>query len=321
MSVVQKKLNMKTIFRTGIVTALLLFARSLFAQTADSVYLFCYFKGNGDGLHYAYSEDGYKWKAMFNDSIVLKPAVSKDKLFRDPCITKGADGRYHMVWTVSWADRGIGYASSPDLVHWSEQQFIPVMMHEDSARNAWAPEINYNPKTKEYLVYWATTIPGRFPQKDTSAEGRKNNHRIYYTATKDFKTWSKTKLLYEPGFSVIDATIVPDGKRYVMFLKNETRSPVEKNIRIAYATAIEGLYSSPGPSISGDYWAEGPTVLKIGSRWMVYFDKYRDHKYGAVASADLLHWEDVSDKVEFPKGIRHGTAFKVSGGEFKRMVD
>ena len=80
---------------------------SLLAQS-DGVYLFCYFKGNGDGLHYAYSNDGYSWKTMFNDSIILKPTVSKDKLFRDPCILKGADGKYHMVWTVSWADKGIG---------------------------------------------------------------------------------------------------------------------------------------------------------------------------------------------------------------------
>src|SRR6478609_562308 len=109
-----------------------------FAQERDSIYLFCYFKGNGDGLHYAYSEDGYKWNALFNGSIILKPTVSKDKLFRDPCIMKGADGNYHMVWTVSWNDKGIGYAYSKDLIHWSAQQFIPVMEHEDSARNTWA---------------------------------------------------------------------------------------------------------------------------------------------------------------------------------------
>jgi hypothetical protein len=301
-----------------LVITVLFFLTGLSAQK-DSVFLFCYFKGNGDGLHYAYSEDGYKWKALFNDSIVLKPTVSKDKLFRDPCITKGSDGKYHLVWTVSWADRGIGYASSADLVHWSEQQFIPVMMHEDSALNTWAPEINYDPKKKEYIVYWATTIPGRFPQKDTSAEGQRNNHRIYYTTTKEFKTWSKAKLLYEPGFSVIDVTIVPDGNRFVMFLKNETRSPVEKNIRVAYAENIEGPYAEPSAPITGNYWAEGPTALKIKGQWIVYFDKYRDHQYGAVTSPDLVHWTDVSDKVEFPKGIRHGTAFKVSRKELEGL--
>ena len=291
---------------------------SLLAQS-DGVYLFCYFKGNGDGLHYAYSNDGYSWKTMFNDSIILKPTVSKDKLFRDPCILKGADGKYHMVWTVSWADKGIGYASSSDLILWSEQQFIPVMMHEDSAKNTWAPEINYDAKKKEYVVYWATTIAGRFPQKDTSAEGRKNNHRMYYVTTKDFKKWSKAKLLYNPGFSVIDATIVQEGKRYIMFLKNETRAPVEKNIRIAYAKKITGPYTTAGPPITGKYWAEGPTVLKLGNEWIVYFDKYTNHTYGAVRSKDLVNWEDVSDKVSFPKGVRHGTVFVVSREMFEAM--
>ena len=123
------KLNiMKQLFFTFY---FLFLTSAAFAQ-ADSVYLFCYFKGNGDGLHYAVSENGYKWTPLFNDSVVLKPTVSKDKLFRDPCIVKGGDGKYHMVWTVSWADKGIGYASSADLVHWSEQRFIPVMMDEDS---------------------------------------------------------------------------------------------------------------------------------------------------------------------------------------------
>jgi Glycosyl hydrolases family 43 len=297
----------------------LIFHFASLAHSQDSMFLFCYFKGNGDGLHYAYSHDGFKWSIMFNDSIVLKPQVSKDKLFRDPCITKGGDGKYHMVWTVSWADKGFGYASSTDLFNWSEQKFIPVMMDEDSARNTWAPEINYDPKKKNYIIYWATTIPDRFPQKDTSAEGQKYNHRIYYVTTKDFKKWSKVKLLYEPGFSVIDASIVSDGKRYLMFLKNETRSPAEKNIRLATAKKINGHYSPAGRPITGNYWAEGPTAIKLNGQWIVYFDKYRDRKYGAVSSADLVHWTDISEKVEFPKGARHGTVIKITVAEFKNL--
>ena len=291
---------------------------TLNSQTTDSIYLFCYFKGNGDGLHYAYSEDGYKLNALFNDSIILKPTVSKDKLFRDPCIIKGADGNYHMVWTVSWNDKGIGYAYSKDLIHWSAQQFIPVMEHEDSARNTWAPEITYDPVAKDYMIYWATTIGGRFPQKDTAAENG-YNHRIYYTTTKDFRKFAPTKLLYDPGFSAIDASIVRDRSRWLMFLKNETRAPVEKNIHIATATKLVGPYSKPGPSITGSYWAEGPTAIQINGTWLVYFDKYRVHKYGAVSSRDLVHWTDVSDKISFPTGARHGTVFRVSREEFSRM--
>jgi hypothetical protein len=304
--------------RAGLLAGSIFLSLFLDAQTSK-VYIFCYFKGNGDGLHYAYSNDGYSWNAMFNDSIILKPTVSKDKLFRDPCIIKGADGIYHMVWTVSWADKGLGYASSPDLIHWSEQQFIPVMAKEDSAKNTWAPEITYDRKKKNYIVYWATTIAARFPQNDTSAEGRKNNHRIYYVTTKNFKKWSEAKLLFDPGFSVIDATMVPHKKWNLMFLKNETRSPVEKNIRIAVAKKLTGPWLLTGSPITGNYWAEGPTVLRIGDEWIVYFDKYTEHKYGAVRSRDLNNWDDISDKSSFPKGVRHGTVFVVTREEFERM--
>ena len=106
------------------------------AQDAGKVYVFSYFNNNGeDGLHLAYSNDGYHWQALNNDSSVLKPTVASDKLMRDPCIIKGADGLFHMVWTVSWNDRGIGYASSKDLINWCDKQFIQVMQQEDISRN------------------------------------------------------------------------------------------------------------------------------------------------------------------------------------------
>lgn len=287
----------------------------------DSVYMFCYFKDNGeDGLHLSYSNDGYKWNAMFNDSSVLRPTVSKDKLMRDPCIIRGKDGKFQMVWTVSWNDKGIGYASSPDLIHWSSQKFIPVMENESGTRNTWAPEITYNDKKDNYILYWASTIEGRYVQKDTGAEGG-YNHRIYYTTTADFKKFSRTKLLYDPSFSVIDATIQKVGRRYAMFFKNETRYPVEKNLHVAFANKITGPYSKPSESITGNYWAEGPTAIKIGEEWIVYFDKYTLHQYGAVVSKDLVDWKDVSDQVHFPKGTRHGTVFKISAAEFKTLAD
>ncbi len=294
-------------------------AQILLAQPAESVYMFCYFNNNGkDGLHLAYSKDGYQWTALNNDSAVLKPMVANDKLMRDPCIIRGADNLFHMVWTVSWNDKGIGYANSKDLINWSEQKFVPVMAGEDSARNCWAPEITYDKKKKEYMIYWATTIAGKYPADKTVENGY--THRLYYVTTKDFKTFSKTQLLYDKGFNVIDATIVPDGRQYIMFLKDETRNPPQKNIKIATSKKLTGGYSEASAPITGNYWAEGPTTLKLGNTWLVYFDKYRDHKYGAVQSTDLKTWTDVSDKIVLPKGIRHGSIFVITKAEFEKMI-
>src|SRR4030095_7202001 len=148
------------------------FTYTFYAQHPDSVFMFSYFKNNGkDGLHLAYSNDGYKWTALKNDQSFLTPVLSKDSLMRDPCIIRGADGLFHMVWTVSWNQRGIGYARSQDLINWSEQKYIPVMHHEDSARNCWAPEITYDKNKKQYMIYWATTIAGKYTAERSVENG------------------------------------------------------------------------------------------------------------------------------------------------------
>jgi hypothetical protein len=238
---------------------------------------------------------------------------------RDPCIIRGGDGLFHMVWTVSWKEKGIGYASSKDLIHWSEQQYIPVMEHEPDALNAWAPEIYYDADKKQYMIYWATTIPGRFPKGD-SAGDNKYNHRLYYVTTKDFKTYTKARLLYDQGFNVIDGTITKWGSQYVMVLKDETRYPPQKNLRVAFSNTLTGGYGKPSAPITGNYWAEGPTTLKTGNNLLVYFDKYTEHKYGVVSSTDMEHWTDLSDKLSMPKGIRHGTVITITQNELQPLL-
>lgn len=290
------------------------------AQKKDSVYAFSYFKNNGqDGLHLAYSENGLTWKALKNDQSFLKPEISSDKLMRDPCVIRGADGLFHMVWTVSWTEKGIGYATSKDLIKWSNQQYIPVMEHEEKARNTWAPEITYDPINKEYMIYWATTVEGLFPETQIEEDNR-YNHRMYYVTTKDFEYFTDAKLLYDPGFNAIDASIVRHDGRWAMFIKDETKVPVQKNIKIAFAETITGPYSDVSAPITGNYWAEGPSAINIDDEWIVYFDKYTNHQYGAVKSKDLINWEDISAQISMPKGIRHGTVFKISKKELKRLM-
>lgn len=280
-------------------------------KSVDEVYLFSYFKGNGeDGLHLAWSEDGYNFTAINNDQSILAPTVSEDKLMRDPCIIQGPDGKFHMVWTVSWNDRGIGYSWSEDLINWSEQKFIPVMAHQPTARNCWAPEVFYDKSSKQYLVFWSTTIPGLYPETEATAD-RGWDHRMYYLTTKDFETFSETKEFYNHGFNVIDGSLLENNGTYYLFLKDETRFPPQKNIRLATAAKAEGPYSLASEPITGGYWAEGPTAIKVSAEWIVYFDKYIDHRMGAISSTDLQNWTDISEKVSFPGGTRHGTVLKV----------
>jgi hypothetical protein len=96
-------------------------------------------------------------------------------------------------------------------------------------------------------------------------------------------------------------------------VKNETEIPVAaKNIFLVRAPSPDGPWSAPSaPLPPAGVWVEGATAIKIGGWWHVYFDKYRDHKYGVVRSKDLVTWEDISDQLVVPPGIRHGTVLRV----------
>ncbi len=313
--------NWLTIVMSVVVLASLAQGDKKTGQATDkTVYLFSSFRGNGnDGVHLAYSHDGLKWTALKNDKAFLKPKVG-GKLMRDPCIIQGPDGLFHMVWTTSWGDKGIGIAHSKDLIEWSEQEFVPVMKHEPKARNCWAPEITWDPDGKQYVIYWATTIPDRFQETAKSAD-RGWNHRMYSATTKDFKNYTKGKLFYEPGFNVIDSTIFKSRDQYIMILKEETRHPPAKNLRIAYSKKVTGPWSAASAAFTPKgIWVEGPTCLKVGKWTIVYYDEYTRHKYGAMRTTDFKKWENISDKLSFPKDTRHGTALAVSNDVLKKLL-
>lgn len=317
---------MTLIFRTILVAILTVMSFTTVAEEPDSsnqqsVYLFSSFRGNGeDGLHLALSLDGLTWTALKNDQSFLKPAIG-GKLMRDPCILPGPDGVFHMVWTTSWTDKGIGLAHSRDLIEWSEQQFVPVMEHEPGAKNCWAPEIAWDAKEKQYVIFWATTLPDRFPETEGKAE-KGWNHRMYYTTTKNFRDFSETKLFYEPGFNVIDCTIVKDKNRYAMVLKDETRNPPAKNLCVSFSDNLTGPWSKASkPFTPAGLWVEGPSLLRVGDGWIVYYDEYTQHRYGAMRTKDFETWENISDQIRFPKGTRHGTAFSVTKDVLVKLMD
>jgi len=285
----------------------------------DPFFLFSYFKGYGDGLHLASSRDGFKWKALNDDRTFITPEAGPEKIMRDPFLLLGKDERFHLVWTAGWKGNGIGYASSSDLINWSPQQFLAVMEHEKDTRNCWAPEIFFDEVMNQYLIYWASSIPGRFPDTDhTGDDGL--NHRMYFVSTRDFKNFSEAKLFFDPGFNVIDATVVGDGDRYIMFMKDETLNPFQKNIRVAVSHQLYGGFRPVSPPITGGFWAEGPTAIRIGEDWFVYFDKYKLHEIGGARSSDLRVWEDISNTLHFPPGAQHGSVAKIPFHKVKHLL-
>jgi hypothetical protein len=287
----------------------------LLLLSSCKAYMFTSFREPAkDGLHFLYSYNGYKWTEI--PGSFLTPEIGKDKVMRDPSIVQAPDGTYHLVWTCSWkGDKGFGYASSKDLIHWSEQRFIDVMSPEPSTVNVWAPELFYDDEQQQYIIIWASTIPHRFPK---GIEEEENNHRMYYTTTKDFVTFTPAALFYDPGFSVIDAVIVKQAKgKYVLVLKDNTRP--ERDIKVAFADKATGPYSSALAPFTGKL-TEGPAVVKAGHQWLIYYDAYGDKKYGAVATTDFREFHDIGSQLQVPVGHKHGTIFKTTRSRLKHVI-
>lgn len=281
-------------------------------------YLFAYFvevsQGRGDGLRLAHSHDGLHWGAIGAGHVFLPPSVGGGS-FRDPHVMRGPDGTYHLVWTttcVPWAesncvqDRGLGHATSPDLVLWSEATYIPIDL---DVEHVWAPETFYDAATEQYLVFWSS------PLDQTSGS---DPHSIYFVLTEDFEQFSAPEVLYaQPGRNFIDATIRKDASGYLMVLKDEADG--QKNLRALRSPALFGSgawTAAPSAPLTGNYAAEGPSFLERDGALFVYFDKYGEGAYGALQARedgdldDPAAWQDISPSVFFP-GVRHGTPIEV----------
>lgn len=287
----------------------------LLSSCQKDVYLFTSFhEPANEGLRYLYSKDGYRWNAL--EQIYLKPELGSQKIMRDPSMVRDRDGVYHLVWTIAWkGDKGIGYARSKDLINWEDKKIIPVMEHEPTTVNVWAPELFYDEGEDRFIIIWASTIPHRF---EKGVEAEDNNHRMYYTTTKDFQTFTETKLFSDPGFSIIDAVIVKKSDEdYVLVLKDNTRP--NRNLKVAFADNPLGPYEQVSAPFS-DYMTEGPSVVKVNDQWLIYFDSYGSKSYEAVATKDFRTFDNINHKISIPEGHKHGTIFKASKRDLKRLM-
>ena len=305
-------------------------------HSAKSVYLFTGHREPAlDGLHFLYSRDALHWDSI--PGSFLRPEVGNDKpyydyrakktetakfypqhMMRDPSLAQGPDGTYHLVWTTAWqGSKGFGYACSKDLIHWSEQREIDVM--GDSVTNCvWAPELFYDDEQKQFLIIWSSDIPD---ERKTSADkmGTNTSLRLYYTTTRDFKTFSPTRLYYDPGFNCIDAFLMKRASHDYVLIAKDNRKPGFSNLFCAFSSSPYGPFTDRSDTFAPTY-SEGPCCIKAQGRWLIYFDVYKQYRYDAVSTTDFRHFTLLTDTVSVPKGQKHGTIIKITEKELKKLL-
>jgi hypothetical protein len=269
-------------------------------------------------LHYAYSRDGLHWYELNENKSVWASSLGEG-ILRDPFIGKGQDGRWHLVFTIRPLGPSIGYATSDDLIHWREEKALPVMKDMPDTVNSWAPEFSYDPVNEDFLIYWASSTGGDL-----------SNSKHYCTRTKDWSTFSKTELFYDPGFQTIDASLAEHEGKYYMAIKDEShvyeplKYPHPPMNFLAVANRMEGPYEII-PDVQTPDYTEGPEFLWIDSekKWLLFYDYWAYGKFGVKESTDMIHWSGELDEgmIRFPYRTRHATMFPISEEELQRLLD
>ncbi|MCD8482386.1 MAG: glycoside hydrolase family 43 protein [Verrucomicrobia bacterium] len=284
------------------------------------MFLFAHFITGSEALYFAFSDNGLDWSPCNRGKPFLRSVVGSLAL-RDPFVRKGEDGLFHLVWTDGWVSPYIGYANSPDLVNWSEQKALPVMLDVADVRNTWAPEFIYHPQQKLYYLFWSSTLG---PLEGSDPRHYRRDHRIWCCTTPDFKTFSQPRLFFDPGYSVIDATLVTFNDAFYMAFKDErgenTEGTAHKAMQIARTAdinqphweVVSHAYITPALS-------EGPAIFRSGPSWTLLYDEFTRERYAAVTSTDLVHWRAVDQPVQMPHRARHGSVIEISDAEFSRI--
>ncbi|MHC5905068.1 glycoside hydrolase family 43 protein [Streptomyces sp. S6] len=275
------------------------------------MYVVSYFTDADEALHLAYSLDGEEFTAVDGGRPVLRGTVGTGRL-RDPFIGAGPDGLFHLLATDGWTSPNIVHATSPDLVTWSEQRLIPVMAEVDGAQNAWAPEFFLDRSSGLYHLVWSSVVaPGA---SAVDYEHVSQDHRIWHCATKDFRTFSASALFFDPGHSVIDATVrEADGGGFLMAYKDERGdndlATAHKDIHLTTFEVPGGPFAPSRGPVSPSV-VEGPSLFRRGGDWIMIFDHFLEGRYGAARSTDGTRWEPVS--LGLPRGMRHASVLETS---------
>lgn len=274
-------------------------------------------------LHFALSTDGRHWKPLAGNQPVWNQRL------RDPFIQRAPDGVWHLMGTGrASGDPRNGkrpvclHATSRDLITWDMVESLPLMdgvLGPDGKKpqNIWAPEWFFDGKNHEFFLLWSSSFEDA---------GWKDS-RLWCCRTRDWKTFTPAKVLFDPEYSVIDGTLIEKDGVHHLFHKEEEfgeKTGERRAIRLATSKQLEGPYQiHTGPLNRGQIVptiTEGCSVISdpLKPGWLLFYDYCMSNRFGLSSSRDLLDWK-VEETVAFPPDARHGSVFTLKAEEAERL--
>ncbi len=130
-------------------------------------------------------------------------------------------------------------------------------------------------------------------------------------------------MLFAPGYSVIDGTLLEHNGTFYLFHKEEefgAKTGERRAIRLAISQHLEGPYVvQEGPLNHGQIApviTEGPCVMPDPTRpgWLLLYDFCMTDGYGVSCSSNLRQWT-IEKVATFPPEARHGSTAWLSSAE------
>ncbi|MEP6478933.1 MAG: glycoside hydrolase family 43 protein [Rhodoglobus sp.] len=315
--------------------------------------LFAYFTSkdavDGEQVRFARSHgaDLLHWEELARGKPVLVSTVGARGV-RDPFLIRaaGLDGEsasFYLIATdlrihgmdprSAWNDartrgsRSIVVWESGDLVHWSEPRLAWVAPEE--AGSAWAPEAVFDVESKRYFVFWASSF--------ADADGRAGHNRMLACWTRDFREFTTPFVWVDPGWSVIDATVVAHDGQFYRVAKDERSAsselPTAKFLTLEKSTHLDatryelvqdGIGSAAPEQGEALRHGEGPILSWDQSRrcWILFIDEFTLRGYVPFESSTLDpgHWT-MSEDYRMPPRASHGSMLSLTRAEWERLQE
>ncbi len=300
-------------------------------------YIFAYFIGDGAGqekIFFASSENGLNWEELYDGKPVLTSELGTKGL-RDPYIFRSAEGdKFYLIATDLQIAAGEGWTAaqengsqaimvweSEDLVNWSDQRMVTVS-DKIEAGCTWAPEVFYDDKTGEYIVFWASKV----------ASLNYDKQRLYYCKTRDFHSFTEPKKWIDENHNAIDTTVVrDDDNTYYRFTKNEDNGA--KYVYMEKANSLLGKWTKVNDKQykDGNDGVEGPCCFRFndddianaGAKWCLLLDNFGNGGYFPMTTNDLANEEFkkiTNAKLPSKSKPRHGTVMNITRDEYNAVM-
>ncbi|MFD6091826.1 family 43 glycosylhydrolase [Oerskovia sp. NPDC060338] len=311
-------------------------------------YLFSYFIGEGyatgEQVYFGLSKgnDPLRYRNLNDNQPVLTSSLGETGL-RDPFVIRSPEGdKFYQIatdlkihgngnWDASQrtGSKSIMVWESTDLVNWTDQRLVQVS--PETAGNTWAPEAYYDATIGAYVVFWASKLY----EEDDPGHTANTYNRMMYTTTRDFYTFTEPQVWVDPGYSVIDSTVIEHDGEFYRFTKDErnntSTTPCSKfvlgekanelrSLSYDFITDCIGKANSLGGGINQ---GEGPTIFKSNTeeKWYLFIDEFGGRGYVPFETTDLNadEWK-MSTGYEMPSRPRHGTVLPVTQTEYDALL-